>query len=266
MWNQLALSVQNLNGYILMIFALGFIGSVIMIERFVMLQVVYYIDFAKFLANFKKIIQAEDLVRAINLCKSASHTSLPHISLKAIEAAERDPTTVRGTIEEETIDFLPKIESRLSALPALTTLILLIGVLGTLDGLWEAFASIEVLDTAEKQARLSQGIAGSLNPTALALILCMVFLSAYQLLKSIAVKLTERIHYGITILVNLLVPQEVGYIAQPAMAAPMAPPPAPEPVEDLAESDDDETEEEEEDDDSFDDAAVEDIKDEEEII
>ena len=226
---------------------------------------VYYIDFSKFLANFKKIIQAEDLVRAINLCKSASRTSLPHISLKAIEAAERDPTTVRGTIEEETIDFLPKLETRLNVLPALTTLILLIGVLGTIDGLWSAFSSIEILDTSEKQARLAHGIAGSLNPTALALIICMIFLAAHQLLKGIAIKLTERIHYGVTILNNLLVPQEVGYIAQPAMAAAPVPQPIQEDIEDLSDDQNEEAEEEEEDD-SFDDAAVEDIKDEEEII
>ena len=265
MWSQLAISLQQGNLYIWITLFLGFLGSVVMLERFIMLQMVYYIDFSKFLTNFKKIIQAEDLVRAINLCKSASRTSLPHISLKAIEAAERDPTTVRGTIEEETIDFLPKLETRLNVLPALTTLILLVGILGTLDGLWSAFASIEILDTAEKQATLAHGIAGSLNPTALALIICMTFLAGHQILKGIAIKLTERIHYGVTILNNLLVPEEVGYIAGPAMAAaPVAPAPIAETEE--IDSEPEADEEEEEEDDSFDDAAVEDIKDEEEII
>src|SRR5690606_3078807 len=118
-----------------------------------------------------------------NICKSASHTSLPHISLKAIEAAERDPTSVRGIIEEETIDFLPRLENRLPALPALATLILLVGILGTLDALWHAFDAIAVLDTSEKQARLAHGIAGSLNPTAMGLLAAMIFLAAHQYLK-----------------------------------------------------------------------------------
>lgn len=266
MWSELAVNLQSGNIYLWIIFSLGFLGTCVMVERFIMLQMVYYIDFSKFLANFKKIIQAEDLVRAINLCKSASHTSLPYISLKAIEAAERDPTTVRGTIEEETIDFLPKLETRLNILPALTTLILLIGVLGTIDGLWEAFDSIEVLDTSEKQARLAHGIAGSLNPTALALIICMIFLAVHQLLKGIAIKLTERIHYGVTILVNLLVPQEVGYIAAPAGGAPAMMASAHEETEELSQSQMADEQKEEGGDDNFDDAAVEDIKDEEEII
>lgn len=264
MWNQLAISLQEGNSYIWILFFFSFLGLVVVIERFIMLQMVYFIDFSKFLTNFRKSIQAEDLTRAINLCKSASSTSLPYISLRAIEASERDPTTVKGTIEEETIDFLPKLESRLNLLPALTTLILLIGILGTIDGLWSAFDSIEVLDTAEKQVRLAHGIAGSLNPTALGLIVAMFFLAAHQVLRGVAIKLAERIHYGVTILNNLLVPQEVSYVAGPQPMAQAAPVQMEEIEQEIAPDTEDLSEEEE--DDSFDDAAVEDIKDEEEII
>ena len=91
------------------------------------------IDFSKFLSSLKKMISSEDYERAINFCKSVSKTSLPKITLRAIEASENDPTTVRGTIEEETIEFLPKIENRINTLPALATLIMLIGILGTID-------------------------------------------------------------------------------------------------------------------------------------
>ena len=263
MWGQLAVSLQHGNAYIIAVLILGFFGSVILAERFLMLNMVYNINFSKFLGNLKKIIQAEDMDRAVNLCKSASHTGLPYIGLRALEAAETDPTTVRGTIEEETIDFLPRIETRLGVLPALSTLILLIGVLGTIDGLWGAFDSIEVLDTSEKQARLAHGIAGSLNPTTMALLMCMIFLAAHQMLRGIAVKLTERVHYGVAVLHNLLVPQEV------ATYMPISDASAPAPSksgEDYAAADATAPAAKEESDDSFDDASVEDIKDEEEII
>lgn len=263
MWSQLAASLQHGNGYLITMMVLAFIGTVILFERFIMLQLVYHIDFKKFLGNLKKTVQAEDFDRAINICKSASQTSLPHICLKALEAAERDPTTVRGTIEEETIDFLPRIESRLPFLPALATLILLVGILATLDALWGAFDSIAVLDTAEKQARLANGIAGSLNPTAFGLIACMLFVAGHQLLKGIAVRLVERVHHGVTVLSNLLVPQEFATYAPAAamagdaygasdLSAPMN--------ESIP------TQQQEAEDESFDDASVEDIKDEEEII
>ena len=48
-------------------------------ERLIMLQFVYHIDFAKFLGNLKKMVAAEDLGRAINLCKNVSSTSLPFV-------------------------------------------------------------------------------------------------------------------------------------------------------------------------------------------
>ncbi len=267
MWSQLALSLQSYNLYILSLIGLGFLGSIVIFERFIMLQLVYYIDFSTFLSHLKRAVQAEDLDRAVNQCKRASHTSLPLISLKALEAAERDPSTVRGTIEEETLNFLPGLETRIGMLPALATLILLIGVLGTIEGLWQTFNSIEILDTSEKQARLAHGIAGSLNPTSIGLLICMVLLAAHQILRGIAIKLAERIHYGVAVLNNLLVPHEV--------ATYMAAPPHPENNMALSSGGDEYTAdagpavdhgEEEEDDDEFDDTTVEDIKDEEEII
>jgi biopolymer transport protein ExbB len=261
MWSQLAVSLQSGNAYLILILALGFIGSVIIFERLIMLQFVYNVDFKKFLNNLRRSVQAEDLDRAVSICKNASYTSLPAIGLKALEAFERDPSSVRGTIEEETIDFLPKLETRIGILPALSTLILLIGVLGTIDGLWAAFDSIEILDTSEKQARLANGIAGSLNPTTMGLLMSMIFLTGHQILRGLAIRLTERIHYGVSVLLNLLAPQEVAtYVSAPVMA-----PEASAPTESKREAAPTDSKIEEEDD-SFDDASVEDIKDEEEII
>lgn len=266
MWSQLAISLQNGNIYLIIILALGFIGTTVVFERFIMLQMVYYVDFSRFLNNLRRSVQAEDLDRAVSICKNASNTSLPMISLRALEAAERDSSTVRGTIEEETIDFLPKLEARIGILPALSTLVLLIGVLGTIDSLWSAFDSIEILDTSEKQVRLANGIAESLNPTTMGLLISMIFLTGHQILKGIAIKLTERLHYGVSVIMNLLVPNEVTtYVAAAPMDSPIAMADPIQPDDSATGLNDIENQIEDEDD-SFDDASVEDIKDEEEII
>lgn len=264
MWGELAHSLQQANGYMIAILAFGFFATIVFFERLIVLQFIYHVDFPKFLGNLKKMVAAEDLDRAINLCKNVSSTSLPHIALRALEAAETDPTTVRGTIEEETIDFLPRVETRLGLLPAVTLLITLIGVLGTIDSLWAAFQSVDVLDTAKKQATLAQGIASALNPTALALIFGMLLLAGFHLLKGMAVNLVDRVHHGVAVLNNLLVPQEVMAFA-PAMSGGdgPAPPPVYEKKEDFEGG---KPEASEANDESFDDVSVEDIKDEEEII
>ncbi len=264
MWGELAQSLQHANGYVMTIAVLGCLALVVLFERFIMLRVVYHIDFNKFLTNLKKMVAAEDLDRAITLCKNTSATSLPRIAMRALEAAETDPTKVRGTIEEETIDFLPAIERRIGILPAFTLIIMLVGILGTIDALWTAFQSIDVLDTAKKQATLAQGIAASLNPTALGLIFGMGLLAGFYLIKGMAVNLVERLHHGVAVLNNLLVPQET--MAYMPMAAGDSAPTAssgfdkpqdfPAAKEDHAATTDE----------AFDDVSVEDIKDEEEII
>ena len=266
MWGELAYSIQRGDGYVITILILGFLATVVFFERLIMLQFVYHINFPKFLSNLKKMVGAEDLDRAITLCKNASHTSLPHISLKALQAAETDPTTIRGTIEEETIDFLPRLETRLGAIPSLTLLIMLVGILGTIDALWGAFQSVDVLDTAKKQARLAQGIASSLNPSALGLIFGMILLAGHHFLKGIAINLTERVHHGVSVLSNLLVPQEVAYVSVGAAGEPAAG--ASSAFDKSADGDFGAAgnDAEESSDETFDDVSVEDIKDEEEII
>ena len=77
MWSELARSFQNGDVYIYVMLAIAFLGTVIIFERFIMLQFVFNVDFTKFLTNLKKMVRAEDMDRAIALCKSSSHTSLP---------------------------------------------------------------------------------------------------------------------------------------------------------------------------------------------
>ncbi len=263
MWTELAYSFQHGDPYVVVIFALAFLGTMIIFERWMMLQFLYNINFEKFLLNLKRMVKAEDFHRAMNFCKATSRSAFPLVALKSLEAADTDPSTVRGVIEEETIKFLPAIEKRLSALPALATLILLTGVLGTIDSLWAAFHSIDVLDTSKKQATLAHGIASSLNPTATGLLVCTILLASHHFLKGLALNVVEKIHYGVSVLSNLLVPQD-----GPQVVAAMAQTSGPVMTMDSGKdfSQDTAAAKEEKPDDSFNDASVEDIKDEEEII
>lgn len=263
MFGEIAASFQRGNIYLSTILFFGFLGTAIVFERIIMLQFVYHLDFGRFLSNLKKLLQAEDTSRALSFCKSVGNTSLPAIARRALEAAERDPTTIRGVIEEQTIDFLPRIESRIGGLMALSTLILLTGVLGAIDSLWNTFHAVSVLDTAQKQASLGIEIARALNPAAFGILLSMVILVGYYIVRGMGIRLTEKMHHGVTVLNNLLVPPELASFMPVAMAGPaaamnsvVAPSyvPSPTPNEGAAP------------DANFADTAVEDIRDEEEII
>jgi biopolymer transport protein ExbB len=264
MFSEIASSFQKGNPYLLFMLFLSFLATAITFERIIMLQFVYHLDFSKFLSNFRKLLSAEDTSRAMSFCKSVSGTSLPGIARRALEAAESDPTTIRGAIEEETIDFLPRIESRVGFLLAISTFIMLTGVLGAIDSLWNTFHNISVLDTTQKQASLGLDIARALNPAAFGVLLSMLVLMGYYLVRSMALRLTERMHYGITVLNNLLIPPEVASYMPVAMAAP-----APVQTNQSALTNDSTptpTPEGGAPDANFADSSVEDIRDEEEII
>jgi hypothetical protein len=218
MWGELAESMRAGNGYITVMFVLGFLGTAVLVERFTMLFFVYNINNKKFVADLKKMVLADDKERAMSYCKTVSGTGVPYIALKTLEAQATDPSSVRGALEEAAIEFIPKIEARINVIPAMATLILLTGVLGSIDGLWGAFHSIDVLDTAKKQAILAQGVAGSLAPTSLGLLLCMVLLAGSQMIRGVAVTITDKVHHGVSAITNLLVPNEVAIVnAQPVI-------------------------------------------------
>jgi biopolymer transport protein ExbB/TolQ len=221
MFAEIAASFQQDNVYLKVMLFLGFIGMAVIFERMIMLQFVYNLDFGKFLTDLRKLLTPEDTSRALNFCKSVSNTSLPAITRRALEAAETDPTTIRGVIEEETIGFLPRIELRIGALMAFSTLILLTGVLGSIDSLWNTFHALGVLDTTQKQASLGSEIATALNPVAFGLLLSMLMLVGYHLVRGMALRLTEKMHYGVTVITNLLVPTEVASFMPVAMASPV---------------------------------------------
>ncbi|MBI2603821.1 MAG: MotA/TolQ/ExbB proton channel family protein [Deltaproteobacteria bacterium] len=269
MWGELASDFQSGNVYLWSVIVIAFIATTIIFERIVALYFVYSIDFSAFLNTLRKMVASRDLDRAMTFCRTVSKTSLPRIALSALEARDVDPSSVRGAIEEHSFEFLPRIEARINVLPPLATLVLLIGVLGTIDSLWIAFHSIDVLDTAKKQSSLALGIAGALNPTALGLFGAMLIIFGHQIAKNMAIKLLDKMQYGITVLQNLLAPPEVAY-----MGAPMAPmggmtPPAAEEESQEEVSQQPAKEEKEKAppaEEVFDDSSVEDIKDEEEII
>ena len=213
MWNELAIHLQRGNPYLIAIVCLTFLAVVFIIERFLMLSFVYNIKFAKFLSQLRNMIQAKDFDRAITLCKSTSSIAFPQIALRALEASENDPTTVKGVLEESTLEFLPRIEVRVHILPTLATLILLTGVLGTIDAIWDSFHSLAILDTVQKQMTLAAGITGSLTYTVFSLLSCMLILFCHQFIRGLATSLLDSIHLGVTSLHNQLVPAEISYIA-----------------------------------------------------
>ncbi|NDE14100.1 hypothetical protein EBZ80_04135 [bacterium] len=92
MWAELALSFKQGNIYVLTMFAIGFVAAVVFFERLVMVQFVYNINFDRFLLNIRRAIAAEDLDRAVSLCKNAGRTSLPLTRQRCAAQSRKRPS------------------------------------------------------------------------------------------------------------------------------------------------------------------------------
>ena len=146
MWNELLHSLNEGNTYLLAIATVGFISLVIAFERIFILVFIYNINFKKFINNLRKLLFSKEYSKAVQLCRKTSGSAVPYIAKEAIVAYENDPSKAQMALEENTLDFLSKVEARIGWLPVLVTVVLFIGVLATIDQLWWAFYSFDVLN------------------------------------------------------------------------------------------------------------------------
>ncbi len=197
---------------ILAIFAVGW---VIVFERFIALQITYRLNFAKFNATLKRMLSAGDLDRARQYCAASGNTGLPMITAKAIEAYETENFRVRMVVSEETLSFMPRIRRRISQLPNLAAVAVLLGALAAVNGVWQSFQMVDGLEMGLKSFAFSRGLSHALTPIALGLGASVFLMIPYGVLDAMASRLEGEIEHSLTVILNLLAPEMQPVFAQP---------------------------------------------------
>ena len=220
MWKELARTLESGDPYVIIMLILCFLGFTVFFERLIMLRFTLNLNVRKFVSEFRKYINTEDNDRAVSLCQKSGKSLLPAASMRALELSETNPKRIRAYLEEEGVGFLPQLAARTQFIPTIVTLTIVVGAFATIDGMWSTFVSMDVLDTVQKQAIVSDGVASSLIYSALALLISLPLLCFQHLIKGFAADLGERTVYGLTVVQNLLSPDQVAYSA--VGAAPIA--------------------------------------------
>lgn len=206
MWTELYVAMKHGNVYLLTVAVILFVSQLVVFERLFSIYFFYSINFRKFINNLKKYLTSKDYDGAIKYCR-AHKSSVPKIALNSLEAHDLDPSSVEGVIEEGVLELLPKVEKGINLLPGLATLTLLVGVTGTIDGVWETFKTVDILDTTRKQIILSNGLASSLNSTALGLISATIIMVGHFITSGLALRILAGVNHTSSVLSNLLVPK-----------------------------------------------------------
>jgi biopolymer transport protein ExbB/TolQ len=114
---------------------------------------------------------------------------------------------IQNAVDEVGLRELPKIQRRTHYLSLFANISTLMGLLGTIFGLQEAFAALATVDPQQKAVVLARGIAVAMNTTALGLIVAIPCMVMFSILGAKSNNLIEDIDESSVRLLNFLFSQ-----------------------------------------------------------
>jgi biopolymer transport protein ExbB/TolQ len=145
----------------------------------------YKVNSREFLSQVRKLVNAGHIDRAIKLCESSDFPVLQLVRAGLVQS-NKGEDEIDAALSEKLSELKPQAEKRVGALWSLANIATLIGLLGTVSGLIQTFASIGAagLSPAKKQAMLSNGIAEAMYNTSLGLGIAVFCMIAHVILHS----------------------------------------------------------------------------------
>ena len=197
-------------GWMYVILVVSIVAIGIIIERFIFLFFKYNINAHTFMAQIQKLVMANNIDRAIKLCNAAPSAALPRVIKSGLVRANKGEIEIQNAIEEASLEVVPLVMKRTSALQALANIATLLGLLGTIMGLIDAFEALETATPDKRQEMLARGIALAMNTTAFGLIVAIPTLLCHLVLSGMGRKIVEEIDQYSVKLENLLISRSKG--------------------------------------------------------
>lgn len=182
----------------------------IAIERIYYILVRSNINAPKFMAEIRKLVKGGDYKKAIALCNSARDKALPQVVLAGLkrvsESESVDFRSIQNSVDEGTLEVIPKLQERTGFLAMIANVATLIGLMGTIYGLIAAFKSVSApgIDATEKSRLLAAGIAVAMNTTLTGLIIAVPAILIYTFIHNKTIKIIDEIDEHTVKLINLI--------------------------------------------------------------
>jgi biopolymer transport protein ExbB/TolQ len=132
-------------------------------------------------------------------------------------ATARRKEDIEKAMEESLIEVIPALEKRTHYLATLANIGMLMGLLGTVIGLINAFAAVAAVNPAEKAAMLSASISVAMNNTALGLGLAITLLLCHMYLETKTTELVDSLEVASIKFLNSISERREA-VAEPAEA------------------------------------------------
>jgi len=187
---------------ILIIFS---IGVAIALERFVYLRKAQILT-KKTWMQLVPMLKADDIPRAVKLTESVD-TPLANILNYGFcrYGANTRREMIEAAMEEGMMDAMPELEQRTHYLATYANVATLLGLLGTIVGLIQAFTAVASADPAEKADLLSASISVAMNTTAFGLMAAIPLLLIHSYLVTKTARLVGNLENAAIKTINLMV-------------------------------------------------------------
>jgi biopolymer transport protein ExbB/TolQ len=178
-------------------------GMAIFVERFIFLFFVANIKPEEFMARISELIRKGSIEGAI---AEASERDAPlariiEAALRNYRGTERD---IQNAVDEMALAELPRLNARTSYLAMFANISTMVGLLGTIFGLIQAFAAVAAADPETKSTLLANGISQAMNTTAFGLIGAIPQLIAHSFLTAKTDRLVDDIDRYSVMVINML--------------------------------------------------------------
>ena len=191
------------------------VGLGFAVERFIYLHRVAKGN-RRLWAELAPLIKAGNFRKAMELAEQTDSalSTVMRYGMSRIATAQRRED-IEKAMEESLIEVIPHLEKRTHYLATLANVGMLMGLLGTVIGLINAFAAV---NPAEKAAMLSASISVAMNNTALGLCLAITLLLCHMYLETKTTELVDSLEVASIKFLNSITERRQA-VAEPASAA-----------------------------------------------
>ena len=188
-------------------------------ERLYMFLFRLRINTKVFMAEIEKLVNAGNFDKAIKQCSSLEGAAVPRIIRAALINARQGGAAVMAAMDEARAEVEPQVTRRAGVLWAVANIATLIGLVGTVFGLIEAFGAISVAAPDQKSAMLTRGISHAMNNTAWGLSIALICIVFHLVLTQMTRGLTEAMDHSSIRIENILARRRLQAGQNPATPA-----------------------------------------------
>ena len=188
------------------------LGLAIAIERYI------YLSMAKtsnhrIWKKLQPLLQKGDYLQ-VAMITEKSRSAISHIFSYGLTRARtsRRRDDVEIAMEEGLMETVPNIEKRTPYLATFANIATLLGLLGTIIGLIQAFTAVAAANPAEKADMLSASISVAMNTTAFGLMVAIPLLLIYAVLQTKTTQLVDSLEMASVKFLNLLTERPISEV------------------------------------------------------